>query len=246
MSISSPKHRPEHDPSYQKHFDPLESSPEVLDKLIQLLGVPDEIAFEDVFALDEPEFLPRPALAMILVFPTTEAYESRKAAFEAGRPLYCGSGDEDPVIWFKQSINNACGLYAVLHALCNSEAPAAYRCESNPASLLGGHYLVAQVLEDSAELEQAYAKVAVKGCSAVPEHAEDEVDFHYIFFARSNKDAHLYELDGDCKGPIDTGVDVGPEHDILAPDSLTMIKRYIDLERGNPNFNLMALVRRKA
>jgi hypothetical protein len=25
-------------------------------------------------------------------------------------------------MWFKQTINNACGLYSILHAVCNGEA----------------------------------------------------------------------------------------------------------------------------
>ena len=30
--------------------------------------------------------------------------------------------EEEPVIWFRQTINNACGLYAILHAISNGEA----------------------------------------------------------------------------------------------------------------------------
>lgn len=26
------------------------------------------------------------------------------------------------VVWYKQTINNACGLYAILHAVCNGDA----------------------------------------------------------------------------------------------------------------------------
>lgn len=30
--------------------------------------------------------------------------------------------EEEPVMWFRQSINNACGLYAILHAISNGES----------------------------------------------------------------------------------------------------------------------------
>lgn len=30
--------------------------------------------------------------------------------------------EEEPVMWFRQTINNACGLYAILHAISNGEA----------------------------------------------------------------------------------------------------------------------------
>lgn len=77
----------------------------------------------------------------------------------------------------------------------------------------------------------------------MPVNAEDEVDFHYVCFVRSEKDGHIYELDGDTKGPTDTGI-VAPETDLLAPEPLSLIKRYIDHEEDNVNFNLRALMHR--
>ena len=107
----------------RKHFLPLESNPEVFNDLIARLGALPNLAFEDVFSLDDPDLLPSdPALALVLVFPTTAGYEALKAEEERGRDEYSGRGDAEPVVWFKQTINNACGLYAVLHALCNGEA----------------------------------------------------------------------------------------------------------------------------
>jgi hypothetical protein len=57
------------DNRYIKHFLPLESNPAVFNELIHLLGAEDEIAFEDVLTLDDPELIPRPALAVVLVLP---------------------------------------------------------------------------------------------------------------------------------------------------------------------------------
>lgn len=107
--------------AYEKHFLPLESNPEVFNELICLLGASDEIAFEDVLSLDETSLIPRPTLAAILILPTDPAFEQRKSAAEAARAEYSGSGGGEPVMWFKQTINNACGLYAILHALSNTE-----------------------------------------------------------------------------------------------------------------------------
>lgn len=105
--------------TYRKHFLPLESNPEVFNELIRLLGASDEIAFEDVLSLEEPSLLPRPTLAAILVLPTSPAYEEKKFAAEAALAEYSGSGIGEPVVWFRQTIHNACGLYAILHALSN-------------------------------------------------------------------------------------------------------------------------------
>lgn len=101
----------------------------------------------------------------------------------------------------------------------------------------------ARTLEDSVELEQAYAAAATKGDSAVPGSAEDEVDFHYICFTRSDADGCLYELDGDSKGPIALGpARPGDQGDVLGPEAIARLKEYIGQEDGNIGFNLMALV----
>lgn len=109
-------------PSYRKHFIALESNPSVFNELALLLGASPHLAFEDVFTIDEPILLPHPTLALILVFPTTDVYEAQKADAEYDRAEYDGRGYVEPVVWFRQTINNACGLYAVLHALSNGGA----------------------------------------------------------------------------------------------------------------------------
>ena len=107
---------------WRKAYIPLESNPEVFNELSALLGVSSDLQFEDIFTLDEPDFLPHPALALILVFPEGNNQGARTSEAEQARPVYTGSGDGEPVVWFKQTIHNACGLYAALHALSNGEA----------------------------------------------------------------------------------------------------------------------------
>lgn len=85
--------------------------------------------------------------------------------------------------------------------------------------------------------------VALQGDSAVPDNAEDEVDFHFVCFVKSPKTGHVYELDGDRKGPVDRGLLLGPDEDMLAEGGLKIIKEYIQRE-DNFNFGLMALVQR--
>ena len=112
-------------PVYTKHFSPLESNPDVFTELAHELGLFTSLVFEDVLSLDDPEllgFLPRPAFALILVFPTTDDYEKRVQDEDATLEEFRTSGGADDVIFFKQTINNACGLYAILHAVCNGEA----------------------------------------------------------------------------------------------------------------------------
>lgn len=106
---------------YRKHFIPLESDPDVFNELINLLGVSPSLRFEDVLSLDGPHLLPGPPLALILVLPTTEGYERRKYVEDAAHGEISRGNDED-IVWYKQTINNACGLYAILHALSNGVA----------------------------------------------------------------------------------------------------------------------------
>src|SRR5436305_12599359 len=108
--------------SYRKHYIPLESNPYLFTKLIHTLGVSPSLEFQDVLSIDDPDLLalvPRPAFALILVFPTSEVYEEEVAKEDATRDDYSRSGEEEDVMWFKQTINNACGLYGILYAVCN-------------------------------------------------------------------------------------------------------------------------------
>jgi ubiquitin carboxyl-terminal hydrolase L3 len=108
--------------TYRKHFIPLESNPEVFTELVHNLGVSESLEFQDVLSLDDADvlaFLPRPVYALILVFPTTGAYEERVREEDNGLEPYLGNAVDGDVLFFKQTINNACGLYAILHAVCN-------------------------------------------------------------------------------------------------------------------------------
>jgi ubiquitin carboxyl-terminal hydrolase L3 len=99
----------------------------------------------------------------------------------------------------------------------------------------------AKALEDSEELEAAHKSAATQGDSAVP-NAEDEVELHYVCFVKSNKDNHLYELDGRRKGPLDRG-DIGENGDVLCEKATAVVQSFIDREKasGRLDFSLVAL-----
>ncbi|KAI0109901.1 cysteine proteinase [Daldinia grandis] len=106
-------------------FVPLEANPELMTSLLHKLGLSQALQIHDVYSITEPEllaFVPRPALALLLVFPVSATYESHRLAEDAGVPEYTGSGDDEPVIWYKQTIRNACGLMGLLHAVSNGPA----------------------------------------------------------------------------------------------------------------------------
>lgn len=91
---------------YATRFLPLESDPEIFTSLIRELGAPPSLIVNDVVDIDTPD---DSAVAAILAFRTLETYISHDAR----------EGFDENVIWLEQTIDNACGLYAVLHAVLN-------------------------------------------------------------------------------------------------------------------------------
>lgn len=189
--------------------------------LVHQLGLSPTLAFHDVYSLTDPSilsFLPRPALALLLVFPITPTYETFRQQEDAGRDEYSGSGSGEEVVWFKQTIRNACGLVGLLHAVCNGGARAQITAGSDLHRLLAEAIPLkplerAELLYRSRALESAHADAARKGDSTAPE-PEVEVDLHFVAFVKSGS-GDLWELDGRRKGPLKRG-SLAVEDDVLS------------------------------
>lgn len=96
-----------------------------MSSLVHKLGLSPQIAFHDVFSIDDPDllaFVPRPAHALLLVFPVSDAYEKFRRDEDSIGKRYEGAGSDEEVVWYKQTIGNACGLMGVLHAVSNAPA----------------------------------------------------------------------------------------------------------------------------
>ena len=90
--------------------------------LVHKLGLSSDISWHDVYSLDDPSllsFVPRPAHALLLVHPTSQAYKKRRAEEDGPLADYSGSGPDEEVLWFKQTIGNACGLMGLIHSVTN-------------------------------------------------------------------------------------------------------------------------------
>ena len=90
--------------------------------LVQQLGLAPAVAFHDVYSISDPDllaFVPRPAYALLLVFPISSTYEKFRRREDEGKLEYEGSGVGEEVMWFKQTIRNACGLIGLLHGVSN-------------------------------------------------------------------------------------------------------------------------------
>ncbi|TPX14028.1 uncharacterized protein E0L32_000422 [Thyridium curvatum] len=233
---------------YRKHYTPLESNPALFTELIHTLGLSSDLEFYDVLSLDDVDLLalvPRPTLALVLVFPTSPDYETEITDKDKDAAEYAKSGEEEDVIWYKQTINNACGLYGILHAVSNGVVRDFILPDSHLSHLLASCTPLkpldrATLLEDDEQLESAYKAVALQGDSEVPGNPEDEVDFHYVCFVKSHKNGHLYELDGDRKGPVDWGR-LDSEDDVLSEKGLGVIREFIGGISRGVGFSLLAL-----
>ncbi|KAK7538178.1 uncharacterized protein J3D65DRAFT_318721 [Phyllosticta citribraziliensis] len=239
------------DSNSRKSFIPLENNPEVMTSLVHKLGFSKQFAFHDVFSIDEPEllsFVPRPALALLLVFPVSQTYEQFRLKEDDSKPEYEGAGPQEPVIWYKQTIRNACGLMGLLHGVSNGQARSHVEPGSDLAKLIDDAIPLtptarADLLYESKALESAHQAAASGGDTAAPE-ADESVDLHYVCFIKA-EDNHLWELDGRRKGPLNRGV-LSTDDDVLSEKALNLgvrpfIKREVEAAGGDSRFSLIAL-----
>lgn len=90
--------------------------------LLHQLGLSKTVGCHDVYSIDDAEllaFIPRPAYALLLVFPINDTYEKFRKEEDGAKPAYEGFGPDEEVLWFKQTIGNACGLIGLLHGASN-------------------------------------------------------------------------------------------------------------------------------
>lgn len=215
--------------------------------LVHQLGVSPKLGFYDVYSIDDPEllaFIPRPAYALLFICPP-EVYGKARNEENASMLEYEGSGDKEPVVWFKQTIQHACGLIALLHGVSNGGAKEYIQPGLDLDNLLKEAIPLkpiprADLLYESRALESAHQSAAKIGETAPPEI----VDLHFICFVKG-KDGHLWELNGGMKGPVDRGA-LDSDEDALSEKALqlgvrTFLAREVQAGDGDLRFSIIAL-----
>lgn len=241
-------------PEGRKKVIPLENNPAVFTSLVQDLGLSPELVFNDVYSIDDADLLaviPRPAHALIFITPSKIYYDSRKEdkiPYDVKELTYNKTVADEPVMWFRQTIGNACGLYALVHSAANGEA----RKYVQKGSLLDRLFTEAEpltpwpradVLYNSEELEVAHMRAARTGDS-VPPPAEGHPPYHFIAYVKG-ADGHLWELEGATDGPVDRGL-LSADDDMLSEKALDLgIRKFIKHSDGNPNFSIVALSKKE-
>jgi len=176
--------------------------------------------FGDIYGLDDEllNMIPQPVKAVVLLFPLTDDFKQKRDARYAEKLKKVGEGHIDPtIIWIKQTIGNACGTMAMLHALANSQAelePMSPIAEFIDQCKFKTPLERAKLLENTSLFKNIHAETAVTGQTAPPEDLN--VDLHFSCFveapdtsARASESGvysrRLIELDGSRDGPMDHG-----------------------------------------
>jgi ubiquitin carboxyl-terminal hydrolase L3 len=235
-----------------KLFAVLENNPQVMNHLAYALGLDKSLSFYDIYSLDDPDllaFIPRPALALLVIIPLTPTWHEARTAEDKDKPEYAAKGEEEPVIWFKQTIGNACGSIGLTHALLNSDAskriqPGSTLDQICKDALPKTMVERAKVLEDSDAFEKAHADAVKLGDTEAPTpESGKHTGQHFVAFVKG-RDGHLWELEGSRKGPLDRGK-LKEDEDVLSPAALEKgLGRLMRIEAesgGDLRFSAIAL-----
>ncbi|XP_052276774.1 ubiquitin carboxyl-terminal hydrolase-like isoform X2 [Dreissena polymorpha] len=217
----------------KQRWVPLESNPEY----IHNLGVPKHWEFVDVYGLD-PELLmmvPQPVVAVMLLYPITDQSEAEE------NKLGEEQSDVDGVYYMKQTVGNACGTVAVIHALANNRDNINFSDNKHFNKFLEETVgkapdEIANILENDEAMGAAHDDSAQEGQTEAPSR-DDKINTHFIAFV-CRKDG-LYELDGRKNGPVFHGK---TSADSLLEDSIEVVRQFMARDPAELNFTLMALV----
>lgn len=153
------------------------------------------------------------------------------------------------MVWYKQTIGNACGLIGLLHGVSNGKARQFVQDGTDLDQFIKAAVPLkprerATLIEESDALERAHQSAAAGGDTAAPQ-AEDNVDLHYVCFVKSEETGSLWEMDGRRKGPLNRGQLKGDE-DVLSEAALekgvrAFLKREQEAGGGDLRFSLIVL-----
>nr|AEV41001.1 putative ubiquitin carboxyl-terminal hydrolase family1 [Oryza minuta] len=222
-----------------ERWPPLESSPDVFNQLMWSLGVPEDVAeFHDVYSLDVDalEMVPQPVLAVIFCFPDP----TQDASNPSQHVLI--TGEKETLFFIKQieSLGNACGTIALLHAVGNAYSEISL-CKNSCLDMFVKStsgmtsYERAVFLEKDDDMARAHLLAASAGDTKLL----NDVEEHYICFVEC--DGTLYELDGMKPGPINHGSSSAKS---LLQDAVNIIKATMHNIPNSVNFNVIVLSRK--
>jgi len=223
---------------------PLESNPEVLNRFMRKLGVPSDWELVDVYGLD-PEllaFLPSPVVAMILLFPINEKYETYRKHEE--EEVNIKGQEVSPKVYFmKQTIGNACGTVALLHSILNNKDHIPFDgCNGRLQKFLESTSNmrpdeIAKFMETDPSICSVHEETALEGQTEAPS-SQERTNLHFVSIV--HRDGSLYELDGRKPFPINHG----PSSDeTFLNDAAVVCKKFMERDPNELHFSMLALAK---
>ena len=227
-----------------KMWLPLESNPAVFTSFAEKLGYPTIMyGFHDVYGLDPDAWmcLPQPCIAVVLLYQIKKQHKDLiKGEIEAQLTKEGAVSDEklEKPFFIKQTIGNACGTIAMLHAVCNTvDKVGGVRQDSFLENFLHIPQTPldrAKYLEQDEKLEATHEVMANEGTT--DPHDNKDTQCHFVCYIE--KDGKLWELDGRldqpvCKAQLREG-------DHLGMEASKIIQNYIQMS-DDVKFNVMAL-----
>uniref|UniRef100_A0A0K0EIH0 Ubiquitin carboxyl-terminal hydrolase n=1 Tax=Strongyloides stercoralis TaxID=6248 RepID=A0A0K0EIH0_STRER len=217
----------------------LESNPDTLSSFVKRLGIKNA-AITDVYGFDESlvEFIPRPHHALIICLPDYKLCseilsEKYNKLIEEGKDGY----PENQIFFMQQRISNACGTFALFHALANSplidKGTGSFAKWLEEAKQLPMNERSTSLFKDQA-ISKAHEECAKEGETDVLE--ENQVEHHFISYVNVN--GILYEFDSTQCFPRNCGE---TSEETFIVDAGKELKPLID-KLNNISFSAMALI----
>jgi ubiquitin carboxyl-terminal hydrolase L3 len=231
----------------QQHWLPVESNPETFNNYASKLGLDtSQVSFTDVLSTEEwaLAMIPSPIYAMACLFPIKAVSEAHKEAEEVSRVAKLASNGAsflDPVnslFYIKQTIPNACGTIALIHAIANGSIPdSAVSSDSWLQTFIKKHLKSspderAVAMENDKTLEEAHDGAVQDGQSDVID------DTWQHFFCLISSGGILYELDGRKQAPISHGP---TSAETFLNDSIRVIREFMERDPDELRFTMLAL-----
>jgi len=220
-------------------FLPVESNPDAFNAYAAKLGLDTSaVRFVDVLGTDAEllAMVPRPALAVLLLFPIKAASEAHRATEEAARAAAPPSAGAAGAFFVSQTIPQACGTIALVHAVANCSAlplaPGSWFARYAAANLAASPTARCEAMAADAELEAAHGEAVQAGQSAVVDEAHE----HFACFVA--RGGELVELDGRKAAPISHGK-TSPE--TLLEDAARVVSGFMARDPGELRFCMIAL-----
>ena len=222
---------------------PVESNPEAFNAYAAKLGLDTSaVRFVDVMSTEEwaLAMVPRPVLAVLVLFPVKAASEAHRAAEEAARTAP-GAPAGPEAFFVAQTIPQACGTIALVHAVANCStqtggplalAPGSWFAKYVAANLAAAPEARCAAMAADAELEAAHGEAVQAGQSAVVDEA------HEHFFCLVQRGGVLVELDGRKAAPIAHGP-TSPA--TLLDDAIKVVQGFMQRDPGELRFCMVAL-----